>query len=219
MLVGLPPAQFNLPPVASVPKLPDLPAVVPSQLLERRPDIASAERKVISANAQIGVAKAAYFPDLTLSAAGGYRSGSLSNWISTPNRFWSIGPQFAMTLFDGGLISSRVEQAEASYDQTVAEYRQTVLEGFREVEDYLVQLAVLEREAVVQQQGLDAARESLRLILNQYKAGTVEFTDVVSVQTSALSSERTRLTLQGNRLTASVQLIAALGGGWQGELE
>ncbi|RCI69044.1 RND transporter, partial [Pseudomonas aeruginosa] len=104
--------QFNLPPVASVPKLPDLPAVVPSQLLERRPDIASAERKVISANAQIGVAKAAYFPDLTLSAAGGYRSGSLSNWISTPNRFWSIGPQFAMTLFDGGLIGSQVDQAE-----------------------------------------------------------------------------------------------------------
>ncbi len=147
VLVGLPPAQFNLPPVASVPKLPDLPAVVPSQLLERRPDIASAERKVISANAQIGVAKAAYFPDLTLSAAGGYRSGSLSNWISTPNRFWSIGPQFAMTLFDGGLIGSQVDQAEATYDQTVATYRQTVLDGFREVEDYLVQLSVLDEES------------------------------------------------------------------------
>ena len=119
---------------------------MPSQLLERRPDIASAERKVISANAQIGVAKAAYFPDLTLSAAGGYRSGSLSNWISTPNRFWSIGPQFAMTLFDGGLIGSQVDQAEATYDQTVATYRQTVLDGFREVEDYLVQLSVLDEE-------------------------------------------------------------------------
>lgn len=219
VLVGVAPSQFELSARDVVPELPAVPLSLPSTLLERRPDIAAAERRVIAANASIGVAKAAYYPDLTLSATGGYRSGSLNDWISSPNRFWSIGPQFAMTLFDGGLISSRVEQAEASYDQTVADYRQTVLEGFREVEDYLVQLAVLEREAVVQQEGLDAARDSLRLILNQYKAGTVEFTDVVSVQTSALSSERTRLTLQGNRLTASVQLIAALGGGWQGTAE
>jgi outer membrane protein TolC len=152
-----------------------------------------------------------------LSASGGYRSGSLSDWISMPNRFWSIGPAFAVNLFDGGLIRSQVEQSEARYDQTVADYRQTVLESFREVEDFLVQLAVFEREAVVQQQALEAARESLRLILNQYKAGTVGFSDVVSVQTSALSNERTRLTLQGNRLSASVQLIAALGGGWQAQ--
>ena len=214
VLVGLPPAQFNLPPVASVPKLPDLPAVVPSQLLERRPDIASAERKVISANAQIGVAKAAYFPDLTLSAAGGYRSGSLSNWISTPNRFWSIGPQFAMTLFDGGLIGSQVDQAEATYDQTVATYRQTVLDGFREVEDYLVQLSVLDEESGVQREALESAREALRLAENQYKAGTVDYTDVVTNQATALSNERTVLTLLGSRLTASVQLIAAMGGGW-----
>lgn len=214
VLVGLPPAQFNLPPVASVPKLPDLPAVVPSQLLERRPDIASAERKVISANAQIGVAKAAYFPDLTLSAAGGYRSGSLSNWISTPNRFWSIGPQFAMTLFDGGLIGSQVDQAEATYDQTVATYRQTVLDGFREVEDYLVQLSVLDEESGVQREALESVREALRLAENQYKAGTVDYTDVVTNQATALSNERTVLTLLGSRLTASVQLIAAMGGGW-----
>ncbi|MGL4315158.1 MAG: efflux transporter outer membrane subunit [Pseudomonas sp.] len=216
VLVGVAPSEFSLAVRNEVPALPAVPASLPSTLLERRPDIAGAERRVIAANASIGVAKAAYYPDLTLSASGGYRSGSLNDWISTPNRFWSIGPAFAMTLFDGGLISSQVDQAEAGYDKTVADYRQTVLDGFREVEDYLVQLSVLEREALVQQQGLDAARESLRLMLNQYKAGTVEFTDVVSVQTTALSNERNQLTLQGSRLTASVQLIAALGGGWDG---
>ncbi|MBC9250751.1 RND transporter [Pseudomonas alcaligenes] len=216
VLVGVAPADFSLAVQNQVPALPTVPQSLPSTLLERRPDIAAAERRVIAANADIGVAKAAYYPDLTLSATGGYRSGSFNDWISTPNRFWSIGPAFAMSLFDGGLISSQVDQAEAGYDKTVADYRQTVLDGMREVEDYLVQLAVLERESQVQQEGLDAARESLRLILNQYKAGTVEFTDVVSVQTTALSSERSRLTLQGSRLTASVQLIAALGGGWDG---
>lgn len=217
VLVGVAPSEFELAVREEVPALPSVPLSLPSTLLERRPDVAAAERRVMAANAEIGVAEAAYYPELSLSASGGYRSGSLDSWISSPNRFWSIGPSFAMTLFDGGLIRSRVEQAEASYDQTVAEYRQSVLNSFREVEDYLVQLAVLEREAAVQQQALDAARESLRLILNQYKAGTVEFTDVVSVQTSALSNERARLSLQGSRLTASVQLIAALGGGWQAQ--
>ena len=217
VLVGVAPSQFELPVRQAIPALPGVPVSLPSTLLERRPDVAAAERRVIAANAEIGVAKAAYYPELSLSASGGYRSGGLDDWISTPNRFWSIGPSFALNLFDGGLIRSQVEQAEASYDQTVADYRQTVLSSFREVEDYLVQLAVLEREAGVQQEALDAARESLRLLLNQYKAGTVEFTDVVNVQTTALSNERTRLTLQGSRLTASVQLIAALGGGWQPE--
>lgn len=216
VLVGVAPSEFELAVREDVPALPRVPVSLPSTLLERRPDVAAAERRVMAANAEIGVAEAAYYPELSLSASGGYRSGGLDNWISSPNRFWSIGPAFALNLFDGGLIRSRVEQAEASYDQTVADYRQTVLGSFREVEDYLVQLAVLEREAVVQQEALDAARESLRLMLNQYRAGTVEFTDVVTVQTTALSNERTRLTLQGSRLIASVQLIAALGGGWQG---
>ncbi|CAD5110543.1 Outer membrane protein OprM [Pseudomonas carbonaria] len=214
VLIGLPPAEFELAEVEQVPELPAVPVGVPSALLERRPDIAAAERRVIAANAGIGVEKAAYYPDLVLSASGGYRSGGLDDWISAPNRFWSIGPSFAMTLFDGGIIRSRVEQAEASYDQTVADYRQTVLEGFREVEDYLVQLQVFEREGMVQQEALDAARESLRLIENQYKAGTIDYNSVVNVQTSALSNERTLLSLRGSRLTASVQLIAALGGGW-----
>nr|WP_218567566.1 efflux transporter outer membrane subunit [Pseudomonas cavernae] len=217
VLIGVPPADFALAEVDQVPALPAVPVGVPSALLERRPDIAGAERRVKAANADIGVEQAAYYPDLTLSASGGYRSGSLNDWISAPNRFWSIGPAFAMTLFDGGIIRSRVEQAEASYDQTVADYRQTVLDGFREVEDFLVQLEVFERESTVQGEALDAARESLRLIENQYKAGTVDYNSVVNVQTSALSNERNLLTLQGSRLTASVQLIAALGGGWDAQ--
>ena len=216
VLIGVPPSEFALAAVDGVPMLPEVPVSVPSQLLERRPDVASAERAVMSANAEIGVAKAAYFPSLSLSAAGGYRSGTLDQWLSTPNRFWSIGPEFAMTLFDAGLIRSQVDQAEARYDQTVAGYRQTVLDSFREVEDYLVQLRVLAEESGVQQEALDAARESLRLVENQYKAGTIDYNSVVSVQTAALSNERTQLNLLGSRLTASVQLIAALGGGWQG---
>ncbi|AOE85682.1 efflux transporter outer membrane subunit [Pseudomonas sp. TCU-HL1] len=220
VLVGLPPAEFSLAEVESVPALPSVPTLLPSQLLERRPDVASAERNVMAANAQIGVAKSAYFPSLSLSAAGGYRSGSLQDWITTPNRFWSIGPEFAMTLFDGGLIRSQVAQAEASYDQTVAVYRQTVLDSFREAEDYMVQLDVLEEESGVQQEALDAAREALRLVTNQYRAGTVDYNSVVTNQATALSNERTVLTLMGTRLTTSVQLVAALGGGWdQGQLE
>ncbi len=215
VLVGVAPSEFELAMVDAVPTLPAVPVGVPSTLLERRPDIAAAERRMLSANAAIGVATAAYYPDLTLSASGGYRSGGLDDWISAPNRFWSIGPAFAMTLFDGGLIRSRVEQAEAGYDKTVADYRQTVLNGFREVEDYLVQLSVFERERVIQQEALDAARESLHLIENQYKAGTVDYNSVVTLQTSTLNNERTLLSLEGSRLTASVQLIAALGGGWQ----
>lgn len=214
VLIGEPPSAFSLAEVEGIPSLPAVPALVPSQLLERRPDVASAERKVMAANARIGVAKAAYYPSLNLTASGGYRTSSLHDWITTPNRFWSIGPEFALNLFDGGRIRSQVEQAEASYDQTVATYRQTVLTSFREVEDYLVQLAVLEEESGVQQQALDAAREALRLVSNQYKAGTQDYSSVVSSQATALSNERSVLTLTGSRLTASVQLIAAMGGGW-----
>jgi len=171
---------------------------------------------VISANAKIGVAKAAYYPDLTLSLSGGYSSSTYADWISLPNRFWSVGPKLAMTLFDGGQRSAQVQQSEAVYDQTVAKYRQTVLDGFREVENYMVQLKVMENEAVVRQQALEAARESLRLTENQYKAGLIAYLDVVSVQTTALSNERSVLSLLQSRLLASVQLIAALGGGWDG---
>lgn len=214
VLIGVPPSELNIAEVRDIPRLPDVPLALPSQLLERRPDIASAERQVMAANAQIGVAEAAWYPDLTLSASGGYRNSSFSNLISLPNRFWSLGPQLAVTLLDFGGRRADLEAAEASYDQTVAIYRQTVLDSFREVEDNLVQLRVLAEEAVVQREALEAAQESLRLIENQYRAGTVDFLSVVTVQTTALNNERTNLTLLGDRLTASVQLIAALGGGW-----
>ncbi|POA27911.1 MULTISPECIES: efflux transporter outer membrane subunit [unclassified Pseudomonas] len=219
VLIGLPPAGFNLAETPNIPALPQVPLSLPSQLLERRPDIASAERSVIAANANIGVAKAAYYPDLTLSMSGGYSSSTYSNLISLPNRFWSVGPKLAMTLFDGGQRSAEVDRTEAAYDQTVAKYRQTVLDGFREVENYLVQLKVMEDEAAVRQEALDAARESLRLTLNQYKAGLIAYLDVVVVQATALSNERSVLTLQQSRLIASVNLIAALGGGWDGQTQ
>ncbi|AJO78403.1 efflux transporter outer membrane subunit [Pseudomonas sp. MRSN 12121] len=219
VLIGLPPAEFSLAETQDIPTLPQVPLGLPSQLLERRPDIASAERSVISANANIGVAKAAYYPDLTLSLAGGYSSSTYADWISLPNRFWSVGPKLAMTLFDGGQRSAEVDRTEAVYDQTVAKYRQTVLDGFREVENYLVQLKVLADEAVVRQEALDAARDSQRLTENQYKAGLVAYLDVVTVQATALSNERSVLTLLQSQLVTSVQLIAALGGGWDGQLQ
>lgn len=214
VLVGVPPADLNIGEREYIPNIPQVPMALPSQLLERRPDIASAERQVIAANAQIGVAEAAWFPDLTLNASGGYRNSSFSDLVSLPNRFWSLGPQLAVTLLDFGGRRADLNAAEASYDQTVASYRQTVLDSFREVEDNLVQLRVLADEAVVQRQALEAAEESLRLIQNQYRAGTVDFLSVATVQTTALNNQRTYLSLLGDRLAASVQLIAALGGGW-----
>jgi NodT family efflux transporter outer membrane factor (OMF) lipoprotein len=215
VLIGVPPSELSIAAREQLPALPTIPVALPSQLLERRPDVAAAERRVIAANAEIGVAEAAWYPDLTLSATGGYRGSSFADWVSLPNRFWSLGPDLALSLFDGGARRAELERSEAAYDQTVAQYRQAVLDSFREVEDYLVQLRVLEQEAVFQQQALDAARESLHLIENQYRAGAVDFNSVVNVQATALNNERSNLTLLGSCLTASVQLIAALGGGWQ----
>jgi len=218
VLLGVPPVGFAIDEVAELPHLPVIPPELPSTLLERRPDIAAAERRVIAANTSIGVEQAAWYPDLTLSASGGWRSGSFDQWVSAPNRLWSLGSAFAMPLFDGGRIRSRVAQAEAAYEQTVADYRQSVLQAFREVEDALVELAVLEREYSVQQEALAAAQESLRLIENQYRAGTVDYNSVINVQTSALSSERSLLELKNSQLTASTALLKALGGGWQQNL-
>ncbi len=217
VLVGSTPNAVQVASVETLPQLPVLPIDVPSALLERRPDIAAAERQVMAANAQIGVAQTAYFPDLTLSASGGYRGSNLADWISMPNRFWSIGPQFAMTLFDAGLRRSKVEQAEARYDQQVARYRQTTLQAIGEVEDALVQLNVLAEEIQVQREALAASQDTLRLTENQYQAGMVDYLAVTNAQTIALNSQRTLLNLLGTQLTASVQLISALGGGWQME--
>lgn len=219
VLTGQAPAEFSIAETQSIPNLPQIPLSLPSQLLERRPDIASAERSVIAANANIGVAKAAYYPDLTLSMSGGYSSSTSKNLLTLPNRFWSVGPKLDLPIFDGGIRSAEVDRTEAVYDQTVAKYRQTVLDGFREVENYLVQLKVYEDEAAVRQEALDAARDSLRLTQNQYKAGLIAYIDVVVVQATALSNERTVLNILQSRLIASVQLIAALGGGWDGQLD
>ena len=219
VLTGQAPSGFSLAETTTVPALPQIPLSLPSQLLERRPDIASAERSIIAANANIGVAKAAYYPDFSLSLQGGYRSSQYQDWISVPNRFWSVGPKVSLPLFDGGQRSAEVDRNEALYDQTVAKYRQTVLDGLREVENYLVQLKVLGDEAVVQEQALESARESLRLTSNQYKAGLIAYLDVVVVQATALNTERNVLNLRQSRLIASVRLIAALGGGWDGNTD
>ena len=214
VLVGESPAAFSLPPRLVALGAPDIPAGVPSELLERRPDIAAAERRAAAANADIGVAVAAYFPSLTLSASGGYQSSRLADLLTTPSRVWSLGPELALTIFDGGRRAAATDAARAAFDAAAAEYRQTVLDAFREVEDYLVALRMLEEESRVQAQAVRAACEAESLALAQYKAGTTDYVAVVSAQTQALSNQLTAVSLEGRRIAASVSLIEALGGGW-----
>ncbi|MGB5082335.1 MAG: efflux transporter outer membrane subunit [Burkholderiales bacterium] len=214
VLVGRPPSGFSIAAVPLSATPPRIPPGLPSALLERRPDIAAAERRVAAANAQIGVAKAAYFPSLTLSASYGSRSADAAQWLTAPSRFWSIGPALAQSIFDAGLRRAQTAQAIAAYDATVAEYRQAVLAGFQEVEDNLAALRILEEEAKVQEEAVRAARESVELTLNQYKAGTVSYTNVVTAQTAQLANERAAAGILGRRLVAAVGLIKALGGGW-----
>jgi NodT family efflux transporter outer membrane factor (OMF) lipoprotein len=215
ILLGKAPADVTLATAPAPTDLPAIPAALPSQLLERRPDIAAAERRTAAANAQIGVAQAAYFPALSLSASGGYQSRSFADWFSAPNRFWSLGPSLAQTLFDGGLRSANKERAVAAYDETVATYRQTVLTGMQEVEDNLVALDLLQKELLFQQDAVRAAREALQLVNNQYKAGTVGYLNVITAEATALSNERNLLQVRGRQFSASVLLVKALGGGWQ----
>ena len=215
VLVGQQPATFSIAQVAIRTDVPTVPAGIPSELLERRPDIAAAERKVVSANAQIGVAKAAYFPSLSLTGSAQYQSGgSLSQLFRVPNQVWSIGPNLAETLFAGGLHRAQVAAARAAWEQSVDTYRETVLEGFQQVEDELVSLRVLEQQSAVEDKLVQASREAEKLTLNQYKAGTVPYSSVITAQTTRLNSEQSALTVFVNRLTASVTLIEALGGGW-----
>lgn len=214
VLMGEPPEQFSIAAIPLAVAPPPIPVGVPSELLERRPDIAAAERSVAAANAQIGVAIAAFYPTLTLSAAGGFRSTDAANWLSVPSRYWSVGAALAQVLFDGGLRSGVTAQARAAYDSNVAAYRQTVLTGFQEVEDNLAALRILAQEAAVQADAVAAARQSVELTTNQYKAGIVSYLNVVAVQTVALNNERTAVGILGQRLTASVLLVKALGGGW-----
>jgi NodT family efflux transporter outer membrane factor (OMF) lipoprotein len=195
--------------------VPSMPPGLPSRLLERRPDIAQAERKMAAANAQIGIAIAAYFPTLTLSGSAGYENtGSFSDLVRSSHTIWAVGPSLAQTLFDGGARRAQTAQARAAYDASVDDYRQTVLTGLQQVEDNLVTLRVLEHQAAIEEETVLAAQEAERLTLNQYKAGTVPYTSVITAQTTTLSSQQTALTVLLDRLSASVSLIEAVGGGW-----
>jgi NodT family efflux transporter outer membrane factor (OMF) lipoprotein len=214
VLIGEEPASFSLGLSPLRTDVPTVPAGVPSTLLERRPDVAEAERKVAAANAQIGVAKSAYFPDLMLNGSDNYAGGTFGRLIRTANRVWSVGPSLAEPLFDGGLRRAQVGQARAAYEASVDNYRQTVLSSFQQVEDQIVTLHVLEQQAVIEDAAVAAAREAEKLTLNQYKAGTGPYSSVITAQTTRLSAEQTALSVLSSRLQASVALIEALGGGW-----
>ena len=214
VLTGQAPANLTIAPVTWNLAVPATPAAVPSLLLQRRPDIASAERKVAAANAQIGVQEAAYFPSLTLSGQGGVTSSSLASLFASSATFWSLGASAAETILDFGARHARVSQAKAAYDQTVAQYRQTVLSAFQEVEDALIAERVLAEEEPLRLQASQAADQSEQIAMNQYKAGTAIYTTVVVAQASALNARQSLLSLQRDRITASTQLITALGGGW-----
>jgi NodT family efflux transporter outer membrane factor (OMF) lipoprotein len=214
VLIGKAPADFSLPPATLGATVPVVPAGLPSTLLERRPDIAGAERRMAASNAQIGVAIAAYFPDLTLTGNYGFASNVVSGLLRAPNNFWSVGAAASDTLLDFGARPAQVRQARAAYDATVANYRQTVLTAFQQVEDELATLRILEQQVDVQEQTVKSADLSVQLTLNQYRAGTVAYTSVVTAQAIALGDAQTLLTIRQNRLVASVALIQALGGGW-----
>jgi NodT family efflux transporter outer membrane factor (OMF) lipoprotein len=214
LLIGKPASSFSLPAAPFSAVFPQIPAGVPSQLLERRPDIAAAERRMAAANAQIGVAQAAYYPRVSLSASAGLQAASLANWFTWPSRFWALGPLISETLFDGGLRRAQTEQVRAAYDQTVANYRQTVLTGFQEVEDNLAALRVLEAEAQAQEDAVQSSMQTLAVSLNQYRAGIISYISVTVAQSTELGNRRTAVGILGRRLTSSVLLIKALGGGW-----
>lgn len=218
VLIGKPPSEVTIAAQDSVvATLPAIPVAVPSTLLERRPDIAAAERRAAAANAQIGVAQAAFFPSVTLSANGGLQSSLIGSLLSLPSRYWTLGASLAQAVFDAGLRSAQKEQAIANYDATVAAYRQTVLTGFQEVEDNLAALSLLAQEAAAQDAAVVAARRSATIALNQYRAGTTSYLAVVVLQSSALTAERNALALQARRFTASVGLVKALGGGFMAD--
>jgi NodT family efflux transporter outer membrane factor (OMF) lipoprotein len=214
-LMGRTPAEVSIAAEPAPRDVPTIDAGIPSALLERRPDIASAERQMASANAQIGVAVAAYYPDITITASLNFASTVLANLISFSNAVWSFGPQLAGTAIDGGSRAAQVESARANYDKTVATYRQAVITAFQQVEDSLAQQRILEQQENVQRAALAAARNAERLAFNQYRAGTVPYTTVITTQTTALNNELTLLGVRQSRLIASATLVTALGGGWR----
>jgi NodT family efflux transporter outer membrane factor (OMF) lipoprotein len=212
VLTGRPPGALSISASTTVPQLPPIPRMLPSQLLERRPDIVGAERQVASANALVGVAETAFYPTLSLSSALGITSDLVSRLASVPYHYWSVGPTVAAPIFDNGLRKAQLAQAQAAWEQTVAQYRQTVLVAFQEVEDALATLQVLEKEAGVQEQVVASAKQTLELTENQYLAGTVSYLNVVTAQTTLLAAQNAALDLQNRRLVAAITLIRASGG-------
>ncbi|MGU7769594.1 efflux transporter outer membrane subunit [Burkholderia sp. MR1-5-21] len=213
-LIGEPASTFSLPPMPLTAEPPVTPVDVPSTLLERRPDIAAAERRAAAANEQIGVAISAFFPTLTLSATGGVESSVWSQLFTLPARFWTVGPQLAATLFDAGLRAAQTDAARATYDQDVAAYRLAVLTAFQDVEDNLASQRILSQEIDVQRQAVDSAEHALAIVTNQYKAGTVGYLNVLVAQTTAFTAQQKLATISGQRMVSSVGLVKALGGGW-----
>jgi len=220
VLVGKPPAALSIAPspvTVQGPALPAIPGALPSQLLERRPDIAADERRMAAANEQIGIAQAAYYPTLSISAEGGFQGTSLLNWFTWPSRFFAVGPSFSETLYDHGRRRANSDIALAQYDATVAGYRQTSLAAFQQVEDNLAALRILETEAQQQQAATQSAEQSLDLFKTRYEGGVDTYLQVITWQTSALQNERNDIDITRRRLEASVLLIKALGGGWSAQ--
>jgi NodT family efflux transporter outer membrane factor (OMF) lipoprotein len=214
VLVGKPPAEFSLSPLPLTTPPPAIPVGVPSELLERRPDIAAAERLVASSNAQIGLAKTAYYPLVNIVASGGFESGTISTLLQGPSTLWSVGASAAVTIFDGGRRHALNDEAKAAYDTSVASYRQTVLNAFQQVEDNLAALRILEQEAGVQATAVQSAQRSLDLSNTRYEGGVTSYLEVITAQNAALSDELTAVNILGRRMASAVLLIEALGGGW-----
>jgi NodT family efflux transporter outer membrane factor (OMF) lipoprotein len=214
VLVGEPASTFSLPSQSFRENASPIPVGIPSEVLERRPDIAAAERGVAQANAQIGVAKTAYFPNVLLSAAAGFGNSSFTSWLTWPSRFWSVGPSVAETIFDAGLRRATMDQYRATYDQTVANYRQTVLTAFQQVEDNLASLRILSQDIEQQNAAVDAAERSLQEATVRYRTGLDPYLNVISAQTILLNDRQTAVNFRMQQMVASIQLIKALGGGW-----
>jgi NodT family efflux transporter outer membrane factor (OMF) lipoprotein len=214
MLVGQPAPTFSLPIAALEAHPPAIPFGIPSELLERRPDIAAAERVVAQANAQIGVAVAAFYPNVTLSASAGFAASSPANWFTWPARLWSVGPALSETIFDAGLRRASVQQFQATYNQTVANYRETVLTAFQQVEDNLAALRILSQEILQQDSAVASAQRNLDVANNRYRAGIDPYLNVITAQTTLLTNQQAAVDLRRQQMTSGVQLIEALGGGW-----
>jgi NodT family efflux transporter outer membrane factor (OMF) lipoprotein len=214
VLVGKAPADFSLPPLPLTAPPPPIPVGVPSELLERRPDVAGAERRVASANAQVGLAKTAYYPLVNLVGSGGFESGTITTLLQGPSAFWAVGAAVAQTIFDGGRRHALNDEAKAAHDSTVASYRQTVLTAFQQVEDNLAALRILEQEAGVQATAVQSAQRSLALSDTRYEGGVTSYLEVITAQNAALSDEVTAVNILGRRMASAVLLVQALGGGW-----